>query len=378
MRRMIIPAILWLFLAGIAVFPHTVAGQAGTQYVEFSPPFTVWLTASEREKLSGTPGIQDTYAYQAMKDIADEAMIIAPAPLDTIFYEGLVSNHPRRIETVRHLQDIIRLRALTWCYIIGREESYGRRAAEYLAAWSEVYIPSGNDVNDNKLEFCFYAAEVLQPLLNDREKDKIFSWLAAIADGQKNRWRDGGAGNRLANRVKMVLMYALLSDEVVYKSWADEKLAFLLDEAFFADGTTRDFHQRDAMHYHVSCVNNFLKISLLYRIYGENIYSRENIHGGSVKKSAGFVIPYAMGEKVHAEWVNTRVELDRRRWQSGDPYYKPGKPWDPSGAGSMFRIGAVFDPALAQIELEKSGGDENEDDWNILLLEFITRTSVGH
>lgn len=377
MVKMDFLAIIILMICLITNSDH-VNGQTGTQYVEFSPPFTVWLTESERIRLSQTKGMHDTAAYKELKKIADESMSIAPDPLDTIFYEGLVSNHPRRIETVRHLQDIIRLRALTWCYVIGQEELYGRKAADYLIAWADKYVPSGNDVNDNKLEFCFFAADVLQPILNESEKVEIFRWLTAIADAQRTRWKNGGAGNRMANRLKMVLMYSLHVENPEYKSWADEKLSLLMDEAFFPDGTTSDFHQRDAMHYHVSCVNNFLKVGLLYRVFGEDIYSRVNLRGGSVKKSVDFVIPYALGEKIHPEWVHTKVDLDRRRWLSGDPYYKPGKPWDPSGAGSMFRIGAVFDPALGQLDLGKSGGDEYEDDWNILLLEFISRTCSGH
>ena len=57
-------------------------------------------------------------------------------------------------------------------------------------------------------------------------------------------------------------------------------------------------------------------------------------------------MPFIKGEKNHPEWVNSKTKLDHERWEAGDPYYKPGKPWDPWEGYKSLMLASPFDKSL--------------------------------
>lgn len=80
--------------------------QADT-FAEFDPRPLIWLNENERHSLvrrSEEPGVQ--MAFAPLRLSADRALARSPNPIAEIIYEGHVGNHPSRIRTVAHLQDI--------------------------------------------------------------------------------------------------------------------------------------------------------------------------------------------------------------------------------------------------------------------------------
>jgi hypothetical protein len=62
-----------------------------------------------------------------------------------------------------------------------------------------------------------------------------------------------------------------------------------------------------------------------------------------------FLRPYVDGRQVHAEWVNTTSKMDRTRAQSGDPFYAPGRPFQPHEALSTLTLAGRWDPTLSTL-----------------------------
>lgn len=175
------------------------------EFVEFDLPPMLWLSESEKELIRNSKTLADETPVEEIRDIAEAAIKLKPNPADTIFYEGLLSNNPKRIETVEHLQDMRSLYFFSWAYLLTGEDKYGAAAKEYLLSWSKVYKPSGNDVNENKLDICFLAFDLLKEKFNENESFLIKNWFREIAQKQKKNWNpDKGSSNRHAKRLKLI------------------------------------------------------------------------------------------------------------------------------------------------------------------------------
>ena len=348
-----------------------------TRFVEFNPPKMIWLTTDERQNLSNSNDAETLEEFTVIQQEADSVLQTSPNPVDSIFYEGHVSNHPDRIRTVKHLYDMFSLRALTWSYVMTKEEIYVDKAKEFLLAWVNTYKPTGNDVNENKLDICFFAYDVFGSHFSPAEKEKIKEWIEDIAYKQKALWNtEKGSSNRHAKRLKLILLGSFILNNNELKRFVIDKADELLNTALYPDGTTRDLERRDAMHYNVGLLKNTLELAHAMRLIGVNLYTRETEQGATLKKCVDYVLPYAKGEKIYKEWVNTKIELDRKRWEAGDPFYKPGKPWDPAEAVPLLTLAKSFDPSLAGLEQslsEKTAGKTKN--WLSIIASFAGSTN---
>lgn len=348
------------------IFNRMIAGNQGDekkQFVEFDLPPMIWLNADEKARLKNSRAVYSNPSFTDILNRADEAMGLFPNPVDSIFYEGYLSNHPRRINTVNHLNDMKSIYSLSWTYLITGEERYGIKTKEYLSAWVSKYKPTGNDVNENKLDICFFAFDAIKELLTFEERSKIKIWISDIAEKQKLKWDvNSGSSNRHAKRLKLIYLSSLILDDNNLKEFVFQKFNTLLETSLNADGTTRDLVRRDAMHYNVSCLLNILETANLLSMENRNYYLYQTDSGASLKNCVQFVLPYAKGEKIYKEWVNTKIEFDRKRALSGDAFYQPGKPWDRFEAIDMLILASRYDNSLLHLSEElirKKYGNNN-------------------
>lgn len=105
-----------------------------------------------------------------------------------------------------------------------------------------------------------------------------------------------------------------------------------------------------------------------------NLYDYKAENGASIKKSVEYVIPYATGEKQRKEWINTKVELDKKRAAAGIEKYQPGKLFDPKQAWEMFQWACYYNPEWYSI-FEKNTGEEFTSTWVGLLNSPLVRNS---
>jgi hypothetical protein len=78
-------------------------------------------------------------------------------------------------------------------------------------------------------------------------------------------------------------------------------------------------------------------------------YSKNIRLGRDVASDAPPLRAHATGENVHAEWVNTRAEIDRRRAAAGIAHYQPGTPYDPRQAIPLLEEAEFFDPTFTPV-----------------------------
>ncbi len=270
-----------------------------------------------------------------------------PRPIERINYEGMLSNHPDRIATVSHLYDMMRVEIWLSAWLITGDRRYEDAMLRYLLAWSETYKPTGNPINENKLDPLLTAAVVLADRLERNERNIVFSWLEDLAEAEihttetmpwsvENNWHP--------KRLKVVALAAEALGHDEWRDWVVGETRSYISRSLRPDGSSRDFEQRDALSYHIGGVRPLLRlISLLPSVYREELYSGETFDGSSVARSVAFIIPYALGEKEHGEFMRTQVDLDRRRAEAGLEQYQPGRPFNPHRAVSLFQLAGAFE-----------------------------------
>jgi hypothetical protein len=314
-------------------------------------PLTAPQQREVRKLVRTNPEVQAL--WQEVEREAQGYLTDPPRPLRVIHYEGLLDTNPDRIRTTESLKDLDKVAVWLSAWYGSGDKRYAHQIKEYLLAWAGTYQPTGNPINENKLEPLIHSYQVLKNYFSKEEKQRVDQWLTQIGEAEManpripdNNWK--------AKHIKLVGTLGLLLKNDRYVAYAQEQFVKYLDIALYADGTSRDLHERDALSYHVSGLDPLL----VYAITQEQVRQRQgtlrpftypNPAGGSLQKSVDYVVPYARREKVRAEWVNTRVELDRQRARAGLEHYQPGKPFNPESARELFTLAAYFDPKYLEV-----------------------------
>jgi hypothetical protein len=215
--------------------------------------------------------------WQQLQVRAESYLSEKPDPIERINYEGMLNNHPDRIATVSHLYDMMRVEIWLSAWLITGDSRYEKIMRQYLLAWAKTYKPTGNPINENKLDPLLTAAVVLADRLERNEKNIVLKWLKDLAEAEINSvetmpW--SVENNWHPKRLKIVALAAEVLDNNEWRDWVVEETRNYIARALRPDGSSRDFEQRDALSYHISGVRPLLRlISLLPFEYREELYS---------------------------------------------------------------------------------------------------------
>jgi hypothetical protein len=261
-----------------------------------------------------------------------------------------------------HLKDMDHLVVLAEAWAASGERKYRDRAMAFIRAWASTYKPTGNSINENKLEPVFAAYGMLRASFTAGERSKIEAWMRHIADREVASGR-GVKGTAQTNwhskRLKIVGLIGQVLGDADFREYSAHGFKSYVERGLFRDGTSQDLKERDALSYHQSGLKALLVIAMYAgKADGVALFRYCSPSGASLEKSVDYVLPYAEGKMVHAEWVNTKVALDRERAAAGLSYYQPGKPFDPEDALEMFELASYFDrrygPLVAKLRNQPS------------------------
>ena len=278
-----------------------------------------------------------------------------PAPLEVIYYEGLLDTDPRRIETMKSLADIDKVVNLIYTYYGDPQQLFGESAATFVLAWARTYRPNGNTINENKLVPLFWAYYLFRNNFAPQERVLVERWMISIARAQLDRLKTP-INNWEAKRLKIIGTVGCILDDNDLKSFSVRGFKNYVNNAYFPDGTSNDLKERDAMSYHVSgltpCIALFATCAPFDRRF--DLYDYEAPSGASIVEAIEYVRPYATGQATRKEWVNTKVELDKRRAAAGITEYQPGLLFDPAKAIPMLEWACYFDAGWCELLSSKS------------------------
>lgn len=319
------------------------------------------LTSAQRAELQKLVrnDVEAQTLWANLKKEADAALKDTPRPLAEIFYEGIVDTDPRRISTVQSLYDMDKLAVLTQAYAFSGEAAYHEKAKEIILAWVRTFKPTGNTINENKLEPVFFGYGTMRDSFSASEKGIIETWMRQIAEKESTRYQNidkpGAAkDNWHSKRVKIVGTIGILLNDKNFIDYGTNGYKLYIADGLYADGTSNDLKHRDALSYHASGLQPLLIMAAIAQTRGINLpdgdfYTYVAPNGASMRKSVEYVVPFANGVLTREEWKNTLAELDRQRAAAGISYYKPGKPFDPKSAVGLLEAASWFDPTLVRL-----------------------------
>ncbi|WP_082458598.1 alginate lyase family protein [Pedobacter sp. Leaf216] len=315
--------------------------------------------------------------YQGFEKSASVYLNDQPNPIDTIRTEGLLKGNPKKLKTQQALADMNKMFVLALQYQLSGEQKYLNKCVEFLAAWAKINRPNGDPIDDTNLDPAVEAYDLIKKEISAVDKKPIEQWLNETAQAEINskRMKAGRAtaiNNWNAHRLKIVgeIGYALNNQELI--NWTIENLKSHININLYPDGTSLDFKERDAMHYHIYDLEPMLKLAIIIdRANGQNFYSYESPKASSIKKSVEWLIPYINGEKQHEEYVNTTVKFDRDRAKNNEPGFAPGTMFKPDLALPVLRFSVYFDATQIGLLQKLSGNQKN---WRTVLEEIERNT----
>lgn len=142
-------------------------------------------------------------------------------------------------------------------------------------------------------------------------------------------------------------------NQTVYESYLNntpldktQKSALETNPTLLNNGSVYDFYQRNALHYVIYDLDPLLQAALIARANGfqENLYWYTAENGAQLARAMRWLLPFAEGNAVHREFVNSSVSFDSRRAKAGLKDYAGY--WDPLRAKGVFRLAVILDKSL--------------------------------
>src|SRR5262249_40586585 len=163
--------------------------------------------------------------------------------------------------------------------------------------------------------------------------------------------------NHMSHRLKIIGHVAYLLPDVALGRWVADEYSHHLERNLNPDGTTFDFHQRDALHYHVYDLLPLVELAIAADKNGAAFYRQQTANGATLEKAIAFLIPYVSGEQTHAEFVHSSVKFDQKRSAAGDPSIRVGALWKPAEARRLFDLAGYFTPRFHSVKFPGSDGE---------------------
>jgi len=284
-----------------------------------------------------------------------------PHPIPVVHVEGTLKSSPVAIRSRAALEDMKKVDTLTDAYELTGDRKYGEKSKSFVLAWARTHQPNGNPIDETNLEPMLKAFDATRSLYTSDEKRQVDRWLTKIADQaiahdgkvtQYNNWN--------SHRLKIVGMIGFIKDDDRLIDYAVNGYKKQVAHNIRPDGSTYDFHVRDALHYHVYDLEPLLGLARVAEKNGVNLYDYKAQNGASLDKAVRFLEPYANGSKRHIEFRNSQVGFDKDRQRAGQPEFDY-KAFDPARATKVFELASGFNHRYDGLANKLNGGNTHSN-----------------
>jgi hypothetical protein len=294
-----------------------------------------------------------------------------PSPLVQIYMEGVLGSDDRKKQTIESLEDTKKVYGLAYAYKITHDKKYLEKAVEFASAWAQTYVPTGNSIDESHLQPLFDGYSWIKDDISNADKKKIDQWLLSIAALEKKviYHDDRDVNNWNSHRINIIGQIGYLTDTPEYIEYAILGFKQQINQNLNKDGSSFDFLTRDALHYHSYNLWPLLNLAKAAKLNGDaqNLYEHVAKSGSSLKKSVHFLYPYAMGEKIHPEFVNSKVDWDKNLIS-----YSPDgsvSAWNPRSDLYLFELAYFFDESNLPVVQKLRNNYARYPSFEILLAE---------
>lgn len=310
--------------------------------------------------------------YKRTEKRATEALRDVPAPIALITSQGLLMGDPNKMASLQALHDVDKIFSLALVAGVGKDPRYLDKCISFLLAWATGNNPDGNPINETKLEDLVFGYDLIRSSVPVRDRKVIDGWLSTMRDKEAEHvsgksGKSTSVNNWNSHRVKMMIMINYTLKDGKYDKYVEEQLQKQIANNLNADGSTYDFHERDALNYHIFSVEPLLKaITVLKRATGKDYFRFESASGGSIKKGVDFLVPYMKGLKTHKEFLNSKVEFDRKRARNNEKGFQIND-FVPARGIPALSPAVYFDSSYLDVIDSAKAENGPYFDWQILL-----------
>jgi len=329
-----------------------------TAWIPVTSGQTVSLTSAEQTRLRQIiAGDRDAQALLNgyLRHTGDEAKASSPNPIERIAMEGKLESDPAKVASHRSLEDMNKVQALALMYAATQDDSYAKAAREYVVAWAKVNKPTGDPIDETQLEPLLFGYDLVRPTMSGDDRDKVDHWLREVASKTLAYHDPKAWTNWNSHRIKIVGMIAFILQD---RDLIDQSVSLYkkqIENNLQPDGSSMDFHERDAVSYHAYDIWPLLTFATVAKRNGMDLYDYVAPNGASLSKAVEFLRPFAEGRQTHAEFVHSAVPMDIARSAHKEAGHVIGDSYKPKQATGPLESAAYFDPSLGDLSRKIRG-----------------------
>lgn len=242
-------------------------------------------------------------------------------PVPTLGSSGKTSiNDVTLVASRQALKDADHAAVLALTYRLTHQVAYFNNAREIILRWALVNVPTGNPIDETRLDGMIWAYDLIACDLSSPDKNLILNWFNQIRS-KKEVWRFGKVTSTNNHRIHQLKMLLMLDKVLMRRSnWEDdinnaEKYATL--NLSPQSGVSVDYIQRNALHYHNYVMQPWLEISLMTGCCEQ-----------TVKRAFSFLRDKLVTHDIHHEFVHSTAKIDKLRAKGGFDYAKTDGQFD--------------------------------------------------
>ncbi|KMZ11599.1 hypothetical protein BHUM_05803 [Candidatus Burkholderia humilis] len=268
--------------------------------------------------------------------------------------EGTLSHEGIYDESVEAEKDLGLMRDAALAWRATGDERYLRLVERFLFAWTTTYQPSFNPIDETNFESLILAYDLTASALPVKTRNAANAFITKMVDGYiadidkqpcplKGTYRN----NWQSHRVKLVAMGAFTIDDRKMINAAQRLFVEHIGDNIAPDGSTVDFAERDALHCVTYDLQPLVMAALAARRHNRNWLPERAPSGATLADALNWLTPYALGTKMHEEFVKSTMAFDAKRRDAGLPGFS-GQ-WDPKNAAELFYLAARLDGRYAPV-----------------------------
>ena len=291
-------------------------------------------------------------AAPSLRHRADAALHQPPTPLPQIHTEGSLPHQGIFDQSIKAKQDWFRMRDLALAWQGSGDARYLDAVARQLDAWTRVYQPSFNPIDETDLDALIDAYAITASQLPASTARQTRQFLYQLANGYvwqiRNARQPLGAtfkNNWNSHRIKLITLLALALQDATLQKTATELFHQHLERNINAQGETLDYRERDALHYVTYDLEPLVRAAIAARQWQQDWLHDQAPSGGSLQRALDWLRPYAEGRVQHQEFVHSQVRFDFIRREAGLPGF--GGNWQAATSHKLYalasRLSAEYD-----------------------------------
>jgi hypothetical protein len=306
--------------------------------------------------LASQPALHSNHAcslpqaqYQQLIQAAQQHLTDTPQAIAKLHTEGTLPHQGIRDQSQQAEKDLPLMRNAALAYRASGDKRYLDQVNTYLTAWTSLYQPSFNPIDETGFSDLISAYQLTQHDLPLRTAQKTADFIRSMTQGyiksidqhvkpQRKTW----INNWQSHRIKLVTQSAVALQDGELFAKARQYFYYQLDHNIRKDGSTIDFEERDALHYVTYDLQPLIEAAIAAKSNGENWFTDTGRNDISLKKAVNWLVPYAQGKEHHTEFANSKVPFDAARRKAGVAAEQIA-PWLPATSSNLFWLASQLD-----------------------------------